>query len=77
VHAVGHRVVHGGERYATAVRITPEVKRALDALAELAPLHNPASLDGIHAVDAGPTRGGRRYATFWPIHVGLKSYGTR
>jgi len=51
VQAVGHRVVHGGERYTTAVRITPEVKREIDALAELAPLHNPASLDGINAVE--------------------------
>jgi acetate kinase len=51
VQAVGHRVVHGGERYTTAVRITPEVKQAIEALAELAPLHNPASLDGIHAVE--------------------------
>jgi acetate kinase len=51
VHAVGHRVVHGGERYTTAVRITPEVTQAIDALAELAPLHNPASLAGIHAVE--------------------------
>jgi acetate kinase len=51
VQAVGHRVVHGGERYTTAVRITPEVKQTIDALAELAPLHNPASLDGINAVE--------------------------
>jgi acetate kinase len=50
VHAVGHHVVHGGERYTTAVRITPEVTQAIDALAELAPLHNPASVDGIKAV---------------------------
>jgi NADPH:quinone reductase-like Zn-dependent oxidoreductase len=42
VQAVGHRVVHGGERYTTAVRITPEVKRAIGALAELAPLPDPA-----------------------------------
>ena len=47
IHAVGHRVVHGGERYTGAVRITPEVKRAIAELAELAPLHNPASLDCI------------------------------
>jgi acetate kinase len=47
---VGHRVVHGGERFTTAVRITPEVERAIDALGELAPLHNPASLAGIRAV---------------------------
>ena len=51
LHAVGHRVVHGGERYTAAVRITPEVERAIDDLAELAPLHNPASLDGIRAVN--------------------------
>ena len=50
LHAVGHRIVHGGERYTTAVRITPEVERAIDELAELAPLHNPASLEGIRAV---------------------------
>jgi acetate kinase len=49
--AVGHRVVHGGERYTSAVRITPEVKRAIEELTELAPLHNRASLDGITAVE--------------------------
>lgn len=47
IQAVGHRIVHGGARYTGAVRITPEVKRAIAELAELAPLHNPASLDGI------------------------------
>ena len=51
LRAVGHRVVHGGERYTVAVRITPEVKRAIGDLAELAPLHNPASLDGITAME--------------------------
>jgi acetate kinase len=51
LQAVGHRVVHGGERYTAAVRITPEVKRVIGELAELAPLHNPASLDGITAVE--------------------------
>ena len=38
LQAVGHRVVHGGERYTAAVRITPEVKRVIGELAELAPL---------------------------------------
>jgi acetate kinase len=47
IQAVGHRIVHGGGRYTGAVRITPEVKRAIAELAELAPLHNPASLEGI------------------------------
>jgi acetate kinase len=51
LRAVGHRVVHGGERYTSAVLITPEVKRAIEELTELAPLHNPASLDGIMAVE--------------------------
>ncbi len=51
LQAVGHRVVHGGERYTAAVRITPEVKRVIGELAELAPLHNPVSLDGITAME--------------------------
>jgi acetate kinase len=51
LRAVGHRVVHGGERYTSAVLITAEVKRAIEELSELAPLHNPASLDGIRAVE--------------------------
>ncbi len=51
LRAVGHRVVHGGERYISAVLITAEVKRAIEELTELAPLHNPASLDGINAVE--------------------------
>jgi acetate kinase len=49
--AVGHRVVHGGERYDCAVLITPEVKRTIKELTELAPLHNPASLAGITAAE--------------------------
>jgi acetate kinase len=48
---VGHRVVHGGDRYSSAVLITAEVKRTIEELTELAPLHNPASLDGITAVE--------------------------
>ncbi len=49
--AIGHRVVHGGDRYTKAVLITPEVKRVIGELAELAPLHNPAALAGITAVE--------------------------
>lgn len=49
--AVGHRVVHGGERYSCAVLITPEVKRTIEELTELAPLHNPASLAVIAAAE--------------------------
>jgi acetate kinase len=51
LRAVGHRVVHGGDRYSSAVLITAEVKRTIEELTELAPLHNPASLDGINAVE--------------------------
>ena len=51
IQAVAHRIVHGGDRYTSAVFITPEVKRAIAELAELAPLHNPASLDGITAAE--------------------------
>jgi acetate kinase len=51
LRAVGHRVVHGGDRYTSAVRITAEVKRTIEELTELAPLHNPASLEGINAVE--------------------------
>jgi acetate kinase len=50
IQAVGHRVVHGGEKYTAAVRITPEVERDIHGLAELAPLHNSASLQVIDAV---------------------------
>jgi len=51
IDAVGHRVVHGGKRYTAAVRITPEVQSAIGELSELAPLHNPASLEGIRAIE--------------------------
>ena len=43
--AVAHRVVHGGQRYTSAVLVTPEVVRAVEELSELAPLHNPASIE--------------------------------
>ena len=51
IGAIGHRVVHGGRRFTAAVRITPEVKSAIGELSELAPLHNPASLEGISAIE--------------------------
>ena len=50
IDAVGHRVVHGGRKFTAAVRITPGVQKAIGELSELAPLHNPASLEGIAAV---------------------------
>jgi acetate kinase len=52
VEAVGHRVVHGGERFAASVRITGEVLQALHDNVPLAPLHNPPNIQGIEAVTA-------------------------
>lgn len=52
IAAVGHRVVHGGSRFADATVITPEVEQAIDELSSLAPLHNPANLLGIRAARA-------------------------
>ena len=51
IDAVGHRVVHGGEKFSTSVLITPEVKRAIRACFELAPLHNPPNMTGIEACE--------------------------
>ena len=48
--AVGHRVVHGGERFAEPVLIDNEVTRAIERLNPLAPLHNPANVLGIRAI---------------------------
>ena len=50
VIAAGHRVVHGGVRYSSPVRITPEVMRELEALVPLAPLHQPHNLEPIKAL---------------------------
>jgi len=49
IHAVGHRVVHGGERFTSSVLITDEVLRGIEDCIELAPLHNPANIQGIVA----------------------------
>lgn len=49
VHAVGHRVVHGGERFTHSVLITDEVMRGIEDCIDLAPLHNPANIKGINA----------------------------
>ena len=47
IGAVGHRVVHGGEKFASSVLVTDEVKAIIAECADLAPLHNPANLNGI------------------------------
>lgn len=49
INAVGHRVVHGGEKFAGSVIITDEVIKAMEEVTDLAPLHNPANLLGINA----------------------------
>ncbi len=52
LRAVGHRVVHGGEDFRKPTLITAEVEAAIERLASLAPLHNPANLAGIRASSA-------------------------
>src|SRR5579863_5319013 len=50
VHAVGHRVVHGGEQFTDSVLITDEVVKGIENCIDLAPLHNPMNLRGIRAM---------------------------
>ena len=50
--AVGHRMVHGGEKFNKSVRLTPEVMEAFAECNDLAPLHNPANIKGVNAVSA-------------------------
>ncbi len=50
IDAVGHRVVHGGEKFKSSVAITPEVIKEMEHNIDLAPLHNPPNLKGIYAV---------------------------
>ncbi len=50
--AVGHRMVHGGERFSESVLLDKDVLDAFAACNDLAPLHNPANLKGVHAVSA-------------------------
>ncbi|MDG1751780.1 MAG: acetate kinase [Thalassotalea sp.] len=51
VYAIGHRVVHGGEQYSQPTLINADVKQSIDQLSKLAPLHNPANLQGINAAE--------------------------
>lgn len=52
ITGVGHRVVHGGEKFTSSVVITDEVIKGIEEVSELAPLHNPANLVGYHAFKA-------------------------
>ncbi|WP_079708256.1 acetate kinase [Paraliobacillus ryukyuensis] len=49
IDGIGHRVVHGGEKFSDSVLVTDEVIREIEEVSELAPLHNPANLTGIRA----------------------------
>jgi len=51
IEAVGHRVVHGGEKFSSSVFINDEVKTVLEEMTVLAPLHNPPNLKGIYAME--------------------------
>lgn len=53
ISAVGHRVVHGGEKFSSSVLITDEVLDAIRGVEHLAPLHNPANISGIEAARSG------------------------
>ncbi len=52
IGAVGHRIVHGGEKYAQSVIINDDVMKILEECSKLAPLHNPANIIGINACKA-------------------------
>ncbi len=52
INAVGHRIVHGGEYFNQSILITPEVIEKVKECSDLAPLHNPANLKGVNAIEA-------------------------
>ena len=52
LEAVGHRMVHGGEKFNKSVLLTPEVMKEFAACNDLAPLHNPANIKGVNAVSS-------------------------
>ena len=72
IDAVGHRVVHGGEKFASSVLIDDVVMAALEDCIPLAPLHNPANITGIKAcqkVMPGVPHGGRVRHRLPPDHA--------
>ncbi|HZI18545.1 MAG TPA: acetate kinase [Pyrinomonadaceae bacterium] len=75
IHAVGHRVVHGGEQFTHSVIITDEVLRGIEDCIELAPLHNPANIRGIQAAREVFGRGLPQTAVFdTAFHQTLPDY---
>jgi acetate kinase len=51
INIVGHRVVHGGDKYRESTLITPDVKQAIERFSMFAPVHNPANLEGIKSIE--------------------------
>lgn len=51
IHAVGHRMVHGGEKFTHSVLLNEQIVRDIEDCIELAPLHNPANLKGVYAIN--------------------------
>jgi len=64
IHAVGHRIVHGGKAFRESTRITAEVKAAIAALASFAPEHNHLEVEGIEAVEAALAPATQQVAVF-------------
>jgi acetate kinase len=64
IHAVGHRVVHGGEQFRSSVRVDDDVLRGIEENVELAPLHNPHNLRGIEATQRALGAGVPQVAVF-------------
>lgn len=64
IHAVGHRVVHGGEKFKESCRVDDEVLEGIRKCIDLAPLHNPANLKGIEAVTRLLGKGTPQVAVF-------------
>ena len=76
VEAVGHRVVHGGETYSAPVLVDAAVRRTLEDLTDLAPLHQPKSLEGMDAVTE-LLPGVRSVASFdTAFHAGMPAAAT-
>ena len=75
IQAVGHRIVHGGERFTSSVLITDEVLRGIEDCIELAPLHNPANIQGIIAARSSLGAGVPQVAVFdTAFHQTLPDY---
>ena len=76
IDAVGHRMVHGGEKFSQSVLLTPEVLAAFEACNDLAPLHNPANLKGVHDTAFHQTMPDYAYMYAVPYEL-YQKYGVR